>query len=449
MKILICSKLFYPDNSIGAVRPTNFAKYLNRFGHSITVIAQENQDFGEHDINEAKILRISNSKTIKALITRTNDYLSTKQGIGTRKHPNPSGIFVSTDNNLSTYVKGFYRSSRRQIFHLLVELDWFRQARRLIKGNYKKDSFDIVISSYGPFGSYQLGYFVFKAGYAAKWISDIRDNLTNTEYPFWLNLFFRHIEKKMVRNAAAITFVSKGQKEVFRKSLRNVSLGFEKLHIIYNGYEKTLEPIPRVNRDKILRISYSGQLYSNQRDFSMLFEALNSLLEEKLIDKKKFSFFYAGPDSNDFVKQLSQYDILKDVCKDLGYIDKSSVSELQKRSDILVVLTWNTLTDKGILTGKFLEYLQVFRPIISLTSGNVPNGELTEMVNRLNIGIACEYIHYEESYMRLRQFLLNQYNQIQNNETPIFSPKIDEIRRFHYEQITKNLDTLCTSIMIG
>jgi hypothetical protein len=54
MKILICSKLFFPDNEIGTVRPTNFAKYLSKMGHDVSVISGvpihkpniDNPDFG-------------------------------------------------------------------------------------------------------------------------------------------------------------------------------------------------------------------------------------------------------------------------------------------------------------------------------------------------------------------------------------------------------------------
>ena len=44
---------------------------------------------------------------------------------------------------------------------------------------YKKNTFDIVISSFGPIGSYLLGYFVSKSKIARYWISDMRDPMPN------------------------------------------------------------------------------------------------------------------------------------------------------------------------------------------------------------------------------------------------------------------------------
>lgn len=44
MKILICSRYFAPQNTIGAVRPTMFAKYLSQFGHEVTVITEKVAD---------------------------------------------------------------------------------------------------------------------------------------------------------------------------------------------------------------------------------------------------------------------------------------------------------------------------------------------------------------------------------------------------------------------
>ena len=64
MNILICSKLFFPDNEIGAVRPTNFAKYLNEMGHRVTVVTGANKSFfvGDQQLNNSiHIERVSHS----------------------------------------------------------------------------------------------------------------------------------------------------------------------------------------------------------------------------------------------------------------------------------------------------------------------------------------------------------------------------------------------------
>ena len=134
MKILICSKLFYPSNAIGAVRPSNFAKYLAKFGHEITVITDEAKLNEVIVFQGVEIIRISNSKTIKRLMHRTQNYVNAKNA---NKKFDEDSQSQSKPNeqkkNIFSSLKQFYRASRRQIYPLLIEIDWFIRAKRTTK----------------------------------------------------------------------------------------------------------------------------------------------------------------------------------------------------------------------------------------------------------------------------------------------------------------------------
>jgi hypothetical protein len=233
---------------------------------------------------------------------------------------------------------------------------------------------------------------------------------------------------------------------MLRKSLKDVLFDRNKIYVIYNGYENIFKPLRYEKKDKILRISYTGQLYSNLRDFGLLFKVLNDLIEEQLIDLNKIVFYYAGQSSVAFNTQVSRYDKIMKFCKNMGFVDRKTALEIQDFSDILIVLTWNTNTSQGVLTGKFMEYLQAYKPIISLTSGNLQNGELSQMIEKLNLGLACEYITYEKDDNRLREYLLTQYNRIQEGKPLLFDPDIEGIQKFYYEKLTKELDDICMNI---
>jgi hypothetical protein len=328
----------------------------------------------------------------------------------------------------------------------LIDIDWFIRAKKTSKSKYNKNSFDIVISSFGPFGSYLLGYFISKSKIARYWISDLRDNMPNIILPFWLNIIYKIAERKMVQRADAITLVSKGQVSMFYKSLKGVSFDKNKVYVIYNGYENKFNPAQYEKKDKILRISYTGQLYSNLRDFKLLFQVINNLILEKQIDSNYILVYYAGDNTIEFNGQLHPFTEVKKICRNIGFVNKKIALEIQNDSDILVVLTWNTDMYQGVLTGKFMEYLQAYKPIISLTSGNLPNGELSQMVERLNLGIACEYITYDKDYIHLKEYLLRQYYLIQNGKPLLYEPDIEGIRKFHYEKLTMELNNICRTL---
>jgi hypothetical protein len=452
MKILICSKLFYPNNAIGAVRPSNFARYLSAFGHEISVITEEtNNNIENPGFENIKIIRISNSNNIKKLIALTNRIVSAKN---IKREKNVRLKIKNTQPHyvkkpLIFQIKEFYKTSRAQIYNLFIEIDWFIRARKVARNKYGRNSFDIVISSFGPIGSFYLGYFIIRSRIAGHWISDLRDNMQTVFYPFWLNGINKVAERIMVQRADAITLVSHGQVSMFCQSLNTVAFDRNKIFVINNGFENAFSPIQYECKDNILRLSYTGQLYTNFRNLKILFHAVNDLIETGLIDTSRILFYYAGPDGTDFNNQAGVYQNILKICKNFGLVDKSSALDIQKSSDILVALTWNSKTDQGMLTGKIFEYMQANKPIISLTTGNLINGELTQMVEKLKLGIACEYIAFEKDYSRLRGYILTQYNQKQEGKSLVFNPDFEAIQRFQYENITKELNKICLNIELN
>jgi hypothetical protein len=444
MKILICSKLFYPSNRIGAVRPSNFAKYLAEFGHDVTVVTERNNNNEDFTLPGVEIIRISNSTMVQKMIDKNNKRVKANK---------EKSINVSTNNkkssnkSIKSKFKQLILKNRSQVFALLVEYDWYKSAKQIIKRQYKKNSFDVVISSFGPLSSFLLGKSVSKLRLANYWISDFRDNMVFDGYPGWLNKLSSNFEKTAIKRAHAITFVSRGQKEIFLNN-NNISKNqANKIHVVFNGYEKIISENQSIKKeDKILKIAYTGQLYSGVRDFSLLFHVLDDLIKEDKIDSNKIQIVYAGQNSNELNLQINKFKHIEKICTDYGFVSREKALEIQKVSDILVALTWNTHKEQGILTGKFLEYLQAQKPIISLTSGNLPNGELTQMVQNLKLGIACEYINYKEDYIKLKTYIQKQYNlRIENKELD-FNPDYSKISEFHYAKITKQLMIIINSL---
>jgi hypothetical protein len=188
-----------------------------------------------------------------------------------------------------------------------------------------------------------------------------------------------------------------------------------------------------------LNFTYTGQLYLNKSDFSMLFSVLDELIKEGKIDHRHIKIKYAGQSSEYLNYQIRNYKNIKDICENFGYVSKEKSLELQKQSDILLVFAWNTFEEQGVLTGKFIEYLPNGKPIISLTSGDKPNGELTQMVSNMDLGIACEYCNYDIDKNRLKDYILKQYTLKLNENILFYNGNIEKIKNFHYEKISYKL----------
>jgi len=134
------------------------------------------------------------------------------------------------------------------------------------------------------------------------------------------------------------------------------------------------------------------------------------------------------------------------VIHDYGYLSRDQSIKLQKSSDILVVLSWNTIREQGILSGKFLEYLQVLKPIISITCGNLEGAELTKMVEDMNLGIGCEYIRKENDFIKLKQYILSQYNRVISGNSLNYDPDVQKLEEFYYGKIVKKVEKICLEL---
>jgi glycosyltransferase involved in cell wall biosynthesis len=445
MNILICSKLFYPNNDIGAVRVTNFAKYLHEMGHAITVLTSVSNRFGDSDIEQSlRIVRVNNSKRALKLMSGVERSVSTRLPVS----PNKVQKIIKRDRFGKTISS--LRSLRLQLYTLLLQYDWHRQAKRIINDKLQKTHFDIVISSYGPLSSYLTARYIVEQKKATHWISDLRDQMETDDYPQIINRIYKYYENDMMKKASAITVVSIGQREMLRKLVGEKSFLNQQVHVVYNGFEKELSYIPEQNneRSRKFKIVYTGALYNGRRDMSMLFKALAELSSEQKILVSNVEVHYAGKNSLHLYEQAERYQ-MQEIIIDHGYLSRVNSMKLQQSADILVVLSWNTEKEQGILSGKFYEYVQAFKPIISIVNGNVPHAELSEMVKELQVGIDCEHISEKTDLPRLKRFLHSEYEKVICGVGGDFHPDLAKISQFYYKNIVRKLEKICLNLITG
>lgn len=447
MNILICSKLFYPNNDIGAVRVTNFAKYLREMGHNITVLTSGSNRCAESDIEQSlRIIRVNESKWALKLISGVERSVSTRQRVSSNK------VQKITKRNRFGKTLSSLRSLRLQIYTLLLQYDWYRQAKRIINDKMRETHFDIVISSYGPLSSYLAARYIVGQKKARYWISDLRDQMETDDYPRVINGIYRHYENDMMKKASAITVVSIGQREMLRKLVGEKSFRHQQVRVVYNGFEKEFLGVAEQNNEigleqpRKLKIVYTGALYNGRRDMSMIFKALAELSSEQMIVVNNVELHYAGKNSSHLYEQAERYQMQK-IIIDHGYLSRADSINLQQSADILVVLSWNTENEQGILSGKFYEYVQAFKPIISIVNGNVPHAELSEMVKELRVGIDCEQVSEKSDLPRLKTFLYSEFENVMSGTTGNFQPDLAKISQFHYKNVVRKLEKICLNLM--
>jgi glycosyltransferase involved in cell wall biosynthesis len=242
------------------------------------------------------------------------------------------------------------------------QIGWFPFACTAASQLLKKWKPDVIYASAMPFTSLLVAHRLSKK-YSIPWVADLRDlwvDHQNYKHYGWRRVVEEKVERRTLSSAAGLVTVSEPLAEVLRrKYTAPVSLvlnGFD-----YSDYPEALEP---VNRDRKVRIVYTGTIYEGKQDIEPLFQAI------------------AGMESRDQVRVIlygrylqaarrlaAKYEIesLVQAHEAMPYQD---ALRAQREADVLLLLLWNDLRERGIYTGKLFEYIGAGRPILAVGPAN-------------------------------------------------------------------------------
>ncbi len=413
MKVLIISELFYPQNVIGAVRPTKIAKKLLEKGYEVDVFTRYRVSADE----------IKNKKLCSSLV-----------GFEDYTPPSKAAAAVTDHGKLYKTLSRIYQNIRRIISAKNI-VDVFES--EFVKNPEVRDKkYDVVFSTFGPLSSLFCGMCYKKLHPETKWICDFRDPVVVKYVSPVLRPVYRYIEKSACKKADAIVAVSNGYLDRISKGKYQ-----DKAYMIPNGYDLNdmgLFGNEEKKRDK-LHITYVGALYGGDRDLSPLFRAISELIDEKAVDEKLISVIYAGREFEVLKAQAKKYNGETIVC-DYGLINREDCIRLQANSDILLLSTWNDKNEYGVFPGKMLEYMLIKKPIISLTNGNLPNGEITQVIREGNFGVAYEEACDGKDYIKLKEYIKKSYEEFKTAGEVEFEPNQAVLDRYNYENIIKRLE---------
>ena len=224
-----------------------------------------------------------------------------------------------------------------------------------------------------------------KIGGLDKWIASIfrKRNLT--------------IRNNILQKAAAVTTVSPWHVSTLKAYNANT-------HLIYNGYDPEIFYPVDVKADKFY-ITYTGRLLSTaMRDPDLLFQAVNQLSKEGLIDPDTFQIRWFTDEKSE--KTITRAAIIyPGINTYMGYYSYIPASEIPKtlhESAILLLLTNLSSTNgpQGVMTTKLFESLAVGRPILCVRGDE---GCLEEVINQTRSGLSAH--NADEAY----HFIKNHY----------------------------------------
>jgi hypothetical protein len=422
-KILVISATFFPQNRISVLRIGQWVKYLAKYDYEITVLTTKKYPFlGPFDLNEQlpeNVQIVEVDFLPKFLVKKLSSFNVTTS---------------SNEIDKINHIKLFIRKLRRYIGSFFDMYDlWINPAFKKAIELQKEEQFDYIISSFSPPTVHMIAHKLKNKFPNIKWIADFRDLWAYNhiiQAKGFLGVLERYKEKKVLENVDKIITVSKPLSEI----MKNIYIKKD-VYIIENGFDpeefpdwkKNIIVKPRI-KDKLI-ISYLGTIYPKRRDPSILFEAVNELIDQKQIDRNQIEINFYGDNKQQLKDIISKKDYIKyNIVNIKGFISRNESLKIQKQSDLLLFLEWNDPTARGVLTGKLFEYLVSGTPILSIGITN-KNGA-GEIIEKTKTGkLFVNKVDLKKELIRI--FKIKQIE--------FYEPDIKEIEKFSREKQVKKL----------
>lgn len=444
-KILIIATAFSPENEIGALRVTKLVKYLIRQGFSITIFSPELHEGSK--INDApEPVEFKNIERHTVHLSETFQKIFLKKRNELTKNTSATNLISNKRGGFIASVKSSLMRIAQFLYSLLRGYDWYRQ---VVNSQEYKDSlnyeYDAIFSSYPSVAAHWVGINASKI-LKIPLITDFRDPMNYETNSNWFNLQVNtYLQRQIIKKAAVVTTIAK---DLIPKLKDGYKYSNTRFIYLPNGYDMDdLEvSTQKINDDDFLTFCYVGSLYGGQRKLNSFFEALRDAIEKKIIPKDKIKFVYAGKEFGVLHRVAKKFN-LTDILIDKGFVSREESIDLQANSDLIIVVTWNTKKDQGIMTGKLYECMLTEKPVIVVVNGNVPNSEIKRVIKMVEGGFVIEdaSLHFDKEKEELVQFLKEAYiNKSTMGRLPNFyNNKRDE---FSYESIVKKFGTLISQL---
>ena len=209
-------------------------------------------------------------------------------------------------------------------------------------------------------------------------------------------------------------------------------LGARNVKLITNGFDKDdFKVSTGVSVDKFV-IGHFG-LINHLRNPTMLWKALNQICEENNDFDSKLEIRLSGNIDLNILSKIENFKYLKGKIKNLGYLSHSEVIKQYNKSNVLLLLLFNSESGKGNYPGKVFEYFATQKPILSFGPSESDTKELFSEFNK------AFYHSYDDSIDIIKKTIEILFSK--NYKSDHY-----DLKRFTRENLTKELADLIISI---
>lgn len=439
MKILLVRGAIAPMQSIAAIRWTKIAKYLKKcHGEEISIDVLTNKK--NYDSSDGSTFCTKDTLLEKEMryfdhyfAVPVDDGVISLMNRCKKAALKKGRTYISAEERLKHSSKAYIKSKISKIYHTYY--CWVVSRALVGAMKNKAGEYDVVISSYLPIWSFMVCSKLKKENSKLKWICDFRDtcgrdNIDMSGYAHW----HIHYVRKHSALADAVLHV-----DDFIDTHTDPRV---KDYTVTNGYDPEEAAAPE--KPVVFDLIYTGSLYGNQESFGVVYQAINELIAEGEIDRKKVRVLYAGK-AGQLAQLMAEAHGGAEYFTNLDVIPRYKVLELQSKAAILIQAAFNVEGDHCAWTGKMYEYMMSQKPIVYVVNGNIPHSFPSKYMERLG-GVCYEASRHEETYPILKEYIYTKYREWEETGNVSIVQDKDYVGKYSYKVIAEQVWEILNSL---
>lgn len=385
-KVIYIAFQFNHDTGIASKRLRGVSKYLSSFGWQPIVIVPKTSN---------ETIKMDNVRVVETDYTDiVSKFLPNSKKTGRKRE-------ISSQDQSNKFISKAISIAGEILAYPDAMKYWKKPAIEAASQIIENEKIDAILSSSSPVTAHIIAHEL-KEKYNIPWVADLRDLWNLNPYinqNFIKDYFERKLEIKTFKNVDTLTTTT----ELAKQTLQTIHPN-KKIVPVVSGFdsEEYSEIKQTKNTDKLTLI-YAGSLYNGKRNPEILFDAIHQLIQENKIEKDKITIDFYGDDTN--LKQLSQNYDIEDNVKINGRITQNEVTQNLMNSDVLLLISWMSESEKMFIPGKVYECMGCRKPILSI---GYKEGSLKDLINKTKIGYHVSDV--EECKKAIYDYYIKYYN---------------------------------------
>lgn len=414
-RVLIVTYYWIPSGGAGVQRWVKFTKYLRNFGWEPVIYTPENPEFPSIDHSFEKDIP-QDIEVIKSPIWEPyNVYrrLTGKKGEAINAGFISENKKQSLKDKLSIRIRGNFLIPDPRRF-------WIKPSIKLLSEYLKAHPVDAIVTTGPPHSMHMIGKGIKKKYPGLPWLADFRDPWTNIDFYKDLNLskpadYIHHkMEKSVINLADAVVVVSDGMKAEYE------AMGSKRVQVISNGFDTSDTGELNTVMDEKFSISHIGTLNAS-RNPRTLWKVLSELCAANEEFRADLEIQLVGKIDYSVLEDLKNSGLDMHL-KKIDYLSHSEAIQRQQSSQVLLLLINNSGNAKGILTGKFYEYLAAHRPILAV---GPTDGDASKVLSVTGAGKIVDF----EDELKTKEAVLEYYKLYKSAELKLKASSVEQYSR--------------------